>query len=227
MGILLDFIFFSIIGYIGELIYCFLNKRKSGKALYGPWCPLYGLGGLLIISVLSRFESNILLVYVVGVLVSSFTEYFVSLVLEVIFDARWWDYSFKKFNLNGRICLENSLLFGVLAVIVYYLYIPFRVYLVSICNPLLLRIIVYSIFLVISIDGLITILEAIEVKYRLDVIDKEGTDNKVKLKNKLNKLKSAFNYERLINEFDFDNSDKSKFLKSFYSIKDKMSKNRK
>lgn len=227
MGILLDFIFFSIIGYIGELIYCFLNKRKSGKALYGPWCPLYGLGGLLIISVLSRFESNILLVYVVGVIVSSFTEYFVSLVLEVIFDARWWDYSFKKFNLNGRICLENSLLFGVLAVVVYYLYIPFRVYLVSICNPLLLRIIVYSIFLVISIDGLITILEAIEVKYRLDVIDKEGTDNKVKLKNKLNKLKSAFNYERLINEFDFDNSDKSKFLKSFYSIKDKMSKNRK
>lgn len=227
MGILLDFIFFSIIGYIGELIYCFLNKRKSGKALYGPWCPLYGLGGLLIISVLSRFESNILLVYVVGVLVSSFTEYFVSLVLEVIFDARWWDYSFKKFNLNGRICLENSLLFGVLAVIVYYLYIPFRVYLVSICNPLLLRIIVYSLFLIISIDGLITILEAIEVKYRLDVIDEEGTDNKVKLKNKLNKLKSDFNYKRLINEFDFDNSDKSKFLKSFYSIKDKMSKNRK
>lgn len=119
------------------------------------------------------------------------------------------------------------MLFGVLAVVVYYLYIPFRVYLVSICNPLLLRIIVYSIFLVISIDGLITILEAIEVKYRLDVIDKEGTDNKVKLKNKLNKLKSAFNYKRLINEFDFDNSDKSKFLKSFYSIKDKMSKNRK
>lgn len=227
MGILLDFIFFSIIGYVGELIYCSLNKRKSGKALYGPWCPLYGLGGLLITSVLSSFESNILLVYIVGVIVSSFTEYFVSLVLEVIFDARWWDYSFKKFNLNGRICLENSLLFGVLAVIVYYLYIPFRVYLVSICNPLLLRIIVYSIFLVISIDGLITILEAIEVKYRLDVIDEEGTDNKVKLKNKLNKLKSDFNYKRLINEFDFDNSDKSKFLKSFYSIKDKMSKNRK
>ena len=84
MGILLDFIFFSIIGYVGELIYCSLNKRKSGKALYGPWCPLYGLGGLLITSVLSSFESNILLVYIVGVIVSSFTEYFVSLVLEVI-----------------------------------------------------------------------------------------------------------------------------------------------
>lgn len=227
MGILLDFIFFSIIGYIGELVYCSLNKRKSGKALYGPWCPLYGLGGLLITSVLSSFESNILLVYIVGVLVSSFTEYFVSLVLEVIFDARWWDYSFKKFNLNGRICLENSLLFGVLAVIVYYLYIPFRVYAVSICNPLLLRVIVYSLSLAMSIDGLITILEAIEVKYRLDLIDEEGTDNKVKLKNKLNKLKSDFNYKRLINEFDFDNREKSKFLKSFYSIKDKMSKNRK
>lgn len=109
-GYFIRFYIFSIIGYVGELIYCSLNKRKSGKALYGPWCPLYGLGGLLITSVLSSFESNILLVYIVGVIVSSFTEYFVSLVLEVIFDARWWDYSFKKFNLNGRICLENSLL---------------------------------------------------------------------------------------------------------------------
>lgn len=227
VGILLDFIFFSIIGYVGELIYCSLNKRKSGKALYGPWCPLYGLGGLLITSVLSSFESNILLVYIVGVIVSSFTEYFVSLVLEVIFDARWWDYSFKKFNLNGRICLENSLLFGVLAVVVYYLYIPFRVYIVSTCNLLLLRVIVYSLSLAMSIDGLITILEAMEVKYRLDLIDEEGIGNKVKLKNKLNHLKSDFNYKRLINEFDFDNREKSKFLKSFYSIKDKMSKNRK
>lgn len=182
MGILLDFIFFSIIGYVGELIYCSLNKRKSGKALYGPWCPLYGLGGLLITSVLSSFESNVLLVYIVGVIVSSFTEYFVSLVLEVIFDARWWDYSFKKFNLNGRICLENSLLFGVLAVVVYYLYIPFRVYIVSTCNPLLLRVIVYSLSLAMSVDGLITILEAMEVKYRLDLIDEEGIGNKVKLK---------------------------------------------
>lgn len=69
-----------------------------------------------------------------------------------------------------------------LAVVVYYLYIPFRVYIVSTCNPLLLRVIVYSLSLAMSIDGLITILEAMEVKYRLDVIDEEGTDNKVKLK---------------------------------------------
>ena len=110
----MDFVFFSIIGFISEVIYCSLNKRKSGKALYGPWCPLYGLGGLLIISIVSHVPENMFIIYLVSVLVASFTEYLVSVILEMIFDMKWWDYSFKKFNLNGRICLENSLLFGVL-----------------------------------------------------------------------------------------------------------------
>ena len=105
--------FLVLLVFISEVIYCSLNKRKSGKALYGPWCPLYGLGGLLIISIVSHVPENMFIIYLVSVLVASFTEYLVSVILEMIFDMKWWDYSFKKFNLNGRICLENSLLFGV------------------------------------------------------------------------------------------------------------------
>lgn len=146
MNILMDFVFFSIIGFISEVIYCSLNKRKSGKALYGPWCPLYGLGGLLIISIVSHVPENMFIIYLVSVLVASFTEYLVSVILEMIFDMKWWDYSFKKFNLNGRICLENSLLFGVLGILIFYFYLPLKVYMISICDPLLLKIIVYLLF---------------------------------------------------------------------------------
>ena len=81
MNILMDFVFFSIIGFISEVIYCSLNKRKSGKALYGPWCPLYGLGGLLIISIVSHVPENMFIIYLVSVLVASFTEYLVSVIL--------------------------------------------------------------------------------------------------------------------------------------------------
>ena len=201
----MDFVFFSIIGFISEVIYCSLNKRKSGKALYGPWCPLYGLGGLLIISVVSHVPENMFIIYLVSVLVASFTEYLVSVILEMIFDMKWWDYSFKKFNLNGRICLENSLLFGVLGILIFYFYLPLKVYMTSICDPLLLKIIVYLLFKAMCIDGLITIIEAFEVKYRYQLIKKIGLNNKDKLKSKLVKLKSSFNFKRLIYEFDFDN----------------------
>lgn len=215
----MDFVFFSIIGFISEVIYCSLNKRKSGKALYGPWCPLYGLGGLLIISVVSHVPENMFIIYLVSVLVSSFTEYLVSVVLEMIFDMKWWDYSFKKFNLNGRICLENSLLFGVLGILIFYFYLPLKVYMISICDPLLLKIIVYLLFTAMCIDGVITIIEAFEVKYRYQLIKKIGLNNKDKLKSKLAKLKSSFNFKRLIYEFDFDNKEKIKFLKKFYKKK--------
>lgn len=219
MNILMDFVFFSIIGFISEVIYCSLNKRKSGKALYGPWCPLYGLGGLLIISVVSHVPENMFIIYLVSVLVTSFTEYLVSVILEMIFDMKWWDYSFKKFNLNGRICLENSLLFGVLGILIFYFYLPLKVYMISICDPLLLKIIVYLLFTAMCIDGVITIIEAFEVKYRYQLIKKIGLNNKDKLKSKLIKLKSSFNFKRLIYEFDFDNKEKIKFLKKFYKKK--------
>lgn len=219
MNILMDFVFFSIIGFISEVIYCSLNKRKSGKALYGPWCPLYGLGGLLIISVVSHVPENMFIIYIVSVLVASFTEYLVSVILEMIFDMKWWDYSFKKFNLNGRICLENSLLFGVLGILIFYFYLPLKVYMISVCDPLLLKIIVYLLFTAMCIDGVITIIEAFEVKYRYQLIKKIGLNNKDKLKSKLAKLKSSFNFKRLIYEFDFDNKEKIKFLKKFYKKK--------
>ncbi len=219
MNILMDFVFFSIIGFISEVIYCSLNKRKSGKALYGPWCPLYGLGGLLIISIVSHVPENMFIIYLVSVLVASFTEYLVSVILEMIFDMKWWDYSFKKFNLNGRICLENSLLFGVLGILIFYFYLPLKVYMISICDPLLLKIIVYLLFTAMCIDGVITIIEAFEVKYRYQLIKKIGLNNKDKLKSKLAKLKSSFNFKRLIYEFDFDNKEKIKFLKKFYKKK--------
>lgn len=219
MNILMDFVFFSIIGFISEVIYCSLNKRKSGKALYGPWCPLYGLGGLLIISIVSHVPENMFIIYLVSVLVASFTEYLVSVILEMIFDMKWWDYSFKKFNLNGRICLENSLLFGVLGILIFYFYLSLKVYMISICDPLLLKIIVYLLFTAMCIDGVITIIEAFEVKYRYQLIKKIGLNNKDKLKSKLIKLKSSFNFKRLIYEFDFDNKEKIKFLKKFYKKK--------
>ncbi len=217
-----DFIFFSIMGFLAELIYCSLNNRKSGKALRGPWCPLYGIGGLLILFIVSNLPKNIILIYIIGTIASSITEYLASYILEKIFKTRWWDYKTKKHNINGRICLENSLLFGLLTIIIYYIFNPLKEIFIHKINKTLYKVVVLLLSLIMLIDALTTIFEAIELKSKIDLIIKIGTKNKDKLKQKLKKhKKSTHSPKRLLSSFDFTNDEKTNILKKFYKIKTK------
>lgn len=87
-----------------------------------PICPIYGFGAILIIATMMPFYDRGMwyLVWILGIVLTSSLEYLTSYVLEVLFHMRWWDYSKRKWNLNGRICLLNSFLFGCLVMIVMY-----------------------------------------------------------------------------------------------------------
>lgn len=217
-NLLFDFIIFSFAGYLGEVIYCGLQGNKSGKALHGPYCPLYGLGGTLILHAVKYLPRNVLIVYIVGVLIASLTEYFVSYLLEKIFNARWWDYSKKRFNLNGRICLRNSLLFGLLALILVFGYIPLKDLLLTNTNLIVIKTITYIISIVMVIDAIITVLEIKEIKIRLKIIDKYGLKDKNRISRIFNHYKPKFNYKRLLKEFNFKD-EKMKFIKNYKRIK--------
>lgn len=91
----------------------------------GPYCPIYGFGMSFVIVFLSGFKNNIPLLFVLGMLLTTALEYFTAYLLEVIFKAKWWDYSYKKFNFQGRICLDISVAWGVLSVIMIELVVPF------------------------------------------------------------------------------------------------------
>lgn len=218
LNILFDFICFSMMGYIAEIFHCGIRGYKSGKALRGPWCPLYGLGGLLIVLALAPIRNNILLIYIIGVLIASIVEYLVSVILELIFKARWWDYSNVKFNLNGRICLRNCLLFGLLALIVYYGYLPLKDIIYQKLDLFIINAITLGISAIMLIDAIFTVLDALELKKRIDVVDKEGIDNKEKIHKRLSKLKDNFNYKRLLKNYKF-NDKKTNFLKKYYKLK--------
>lgn len=224
MNILGDFIFFSIIGFIGEIIYCGLHKRKSGKALRGPWCPLYGLGGLGIYYIVNIFPKNFILIYILGVIIASIVEYLTSYILELIFHTRWWDYKEKKFNINGRVCLVNSLLFGVLALILFYIYMPYKNKLMDVVNIKAYNILVMVLSIIMLIDAVITILEAIELKRRLVLIEEHDSLTKETLKTKLTKLKTNLNPNRLLRVFTIDNKEKSNLFQKYYKIKSNFSR---
>ena len=117
---------FSLFGYIAEMTMCLIvdHKLTNRGFLCGPIIPIYGVGSIFLIFLLEPFKNNPYLVFFFGILITTLLEYVTSYLLEKIFHNRWWDYSENKFNLNGRICLLNSSLFGIGALVIIYLANP-------------------------------------------------------------------------------------------------------
>ena len=168
----LVFFIFSIIGYISEVIFCFIGSGKLTNRgfLHGTYCPIYGFGSLLIILFLSPYNDDPIVLFILSVLFTSALEYFTSWAMEKLFNNRWWDYSNNFGNINGRVCLFNSLCFGVGALAINYLFYP-------VVSGLLLKmsatsLIITSIicFIIIFTDLIITTNLAFKFKKELEVI---------------------------------------------------------
>lgn len=113
------FLIYSFLGWLCESIYCSIPAKRfiNRGFLTGPVCPVYGVGGILTVLLLTPFQNRLPLLYLSGVLVTSAVEYATGFLLETVFHTRWWDYSNRRFQIRGRVCLRNSLLFGLMAVV--------------------------------------------------------------------------------------------------------------
>ena len=121
--------FYSFIGWFMEVACKFYEQRKfvNRGFLLRPICPIYGYGVILIILLIGNSNNDILSVFLKSIQICSVLEYLTSYIMEKIFKARWWDYSQKKFNINGRICLETTIPFGIAGTIAVYIVNPFFV----------------------------------------------------------------------------------------------------
>lgn len=119
------FTIFSIIGLIIETAYCYITSGEieSRKGLIiGPFCPIYGLGAGAIIAAFENTNKNAKELFIHGFLFGSIIEYTISFALEAIYGMRFWDYSYLKYNLNGRISLIYSIFWGILtAILIKYI----------------------------------------------------------------------------------------------------------
>lgn len=114
-NLIILFFSFSVLGWMIEVSLKFIDfGRFINRGFFiGPYCPIYGLGSILIILVTQNFrEHSPALVFLISLLVCGLVEYLVSYFLEVRYHARWWDYSNRPMNLNGRIWIGNLVLFG-------------------------------------------------------------------------------------------------------------------
>lgn len=131
--ILAYFIIYSVIGYIVETLYGIITKgvwESRQSFLYGPFCGIYGLGAVIMIIFLHKYQKKYNALFIGGFIVGSITEYIVSLFGEMVLGVKWWDYSGMPLNLNGRICVYFSIFWGFLGM-----------YLIASLNPKIDRLI--------------------------------------------------------------------------------------
>ncbi|WP_283606572.1 putative ABC transporter permease [Faecalispora anaeroviscerum] len=166
---------YSMIGWLCESIYCSIPQKRwiNRGFLNGPFCPIYGFGALLILAALSpllgvfEFPWELIILFFAAMLLTSLLEYATSVLLERLFHTSWWDYSNHKYQIHGRVCLTNSLLFGVMSTFVLEVLHP----LVSLLLGAIPRIVSFplagGLFVYFLLDGTATTIGILRMNGRL------------------------------------------------------------
>lgn len=123
---LLLFFVAAFLGWVMEVACKLIQFHRfiNRGFLIGPYCPIYGFGAVLVTALLSRFTDSPVAVFVLAMALCGLLEYITSYLMEKLFHARWWDYSQKRFNLNGRVCADTLIPFGLLGLIMIYFIKP-------------------------------------------------------------------------------------------------------
>ncbi len=161
------FILYSFGGWIVECIWTYFMKRKLENRgfLFGPICPIYGVGSLICVLLVGPLRLSWPLEFLLMVVLCDVIEYITSVVLEKIYNVRWWDYTTASvLHLNGRISLETSIGFGVGGIFILHLIQPFFSSLLSLLNLPALLITSSILFVIFVADILLSMIAISNIK---------------------------------------------------------------
>ena len=182
--IIFIFVIYSFIGWILESLYKSIIQKRiiNSGFLIGPFCPIYGYGALIMYYALESLKNNIFILFVASFIILSIWEYIVGLLLEITFKTKYWDYSDRFCNINGRVCLLNSCFWGVLGCIFILILNPF-IFSVASKIPTLYM----TVFLVVSItyivvDTTITAINIIKTNIRIGKFEEIEDDFRKRIK---------------------------------------------
>lgn len=195
------FYIYSIAGWLMESIKISIKDKKlvDRGFLFGPYCPIYGSGVVLITILLQKYHDDIPATFFLSMLICGTLEYVTSYIMEKIFKARWWDYSARKFNINGRICLETLIPFGIAGTSITIWLNPFIIKQLDIVPPLVMHITLG----VISVLFIVDLVVSFKIILNLKEMNKEFKDNTNEISEKVKRIvsKQLFPYRRLVNAF--------------------------
>lgn len=249
------FFFYSFIGWFFESCYCSIRPKKwiNRGFLRGPICPIYGTGGLVMMICLiplrhitENLYLNELLIFIAGAILCDIVEFMTSYIMEKLFNARWWDYSNKKFNIQGRICLTHTFYWGTCSCLFVFILEPImNLYLVGQVSESSRNILTYIFLTVFAFDLLDTVIHALGIRdisskfmklseeiseFAIQVYltvggksENESEAMKKELNEKFDELRS--NYDKFKNDLkDIKSKSKKRLFKAFPFLNDGMAK---
>lgn len=172
------FMSYSFLGWLIEMVCCSIDQKKivlnRGFCL-GPYCPIYGFAAIGMILFLNKYLDDPIVLFVMSAVGASVLEYLTSYVMEKLFKARWWDYYDNSFNINGRICLQNSILFGLLGVFLLCVLNPFYTS-ILLKIPVLVRCIIAFVLLFIFVfDNIISFVTVFQIRSNAVLLLQDST----------------------------------------------------
>ena len=199
---ILLFFTYAILGWLMEVGCKLLETKKfiNRGFLIGPYCPIYGWGAIIITLLLNKYLADPIALFIMAIVICSIIEYATSYFMEKIYHARWWDYSRRKYNINGRICLETMIPFGILGVLIMYFANPFFTGIYEKIPENALTVICSFLVIVFLIDNIIS-------SHIISTIKVEGIkaekDNTKEITEKVKQIlqSKSFLHKRLINAF--------------------------
>lgn len=196
------YVIYSFLGWLMEVIVVLPNEKKfvNRGFLIGPWCPIYGTGVVLMTILLDKYKNDIVALFVMATLICSILEYLTSYVLEKVFKARWWDYSDKKFNIEGRICLQNAAAFGILGFLVIKVINPTILNILNNIPQNILYILAFILWLTMLIDFIVSCKVMNKFKKVTFSLKKDNT-SEITEKVKKELKENSYIYRRLVEAF--------------------------
>lgn len=164
---ILLFFFYSAAGWFVESLYRSIGEKRiiNSGFLTGPMCPIYGTGALVMtVFLYNPFKDNLLAVFLLGMVLCDVVEYITSVLMEVLFHARWWDYTHEFMNLNGRICLKHTLYWGIASIAFVRLLHPRIDRIVQNFDPKTVLIILIAVLVVFFIDVANSVRKALDIR---------------------------------------------------------------
>lgn len=172
--IALLFFIYSFLGWCVEVAFVAVTTGKVTNRgfLNGPVCPIYGCGMIGVLLALLPVEKNVWLLFLGGMVICSAVELFGGWILDKIFHMRWWDYSDKKFNIGGYVCLAFSFMWGMAVVFaVKFVHHPIMAVVKKI--PFQIQIIIVVVCgVVFVVDMIVTLKNLIGINKSLGQLDK-------------------------------------------------------
>ena len=167
------FIIYAFLGWCTEVAYAAVDTGKfvNRGFLNGPYCPIYGCGIVIVVSILTPIKDNLFILFFGSLLLTTVLEFLTGFLLEKIFHNKWWDYSDYPFNIKGYVCLKFSLYWGLACTFVMDIIHPMIYKLISILPFVAGVIILLVIMVIFTTDIVISVLTILKLNQRLKSMD--------------------------------------------------------